>query len=40
MSGLAEMLKAIRTFVPEVLANVVAGAVGNGPQKVQLVIFI
>jgi len=40
MSGLAQMLHAIRAFVVKVLANVVAGAVGNGAKKIQLIIFI
>ena len=40
MSGLAQMLHAVRAFVPQVFANVVAGAVGNGAEKIQLIIFI
>jgi hypothetical protein len=40
MSGLAEMLHAIRAFALEVFANVIAGALGDGAQKIQLVIFI
>ena len=40
MSGLAQMLQAVRAFVVKVFANVVAGTVGNGAEKIQLIIFI
>jgi hypothetical protein len=40
MSGLAEMLQTIRTFLLQMFANVIAGALGYGAEKIQLVIFI